>query len=225
MKLLRFIVFVTCLPILGCVNTEGTIDLKGKVIDEKTKVLIPRRTIIVQALVGGYTISKTVDTGQFITDSSGYFSYTLRKVKDAYFYNFCLVGDSLYDSSITKLGLYDFNTAAGFVTLSLSKLADFTIAIERKSKTPALDTLYVSWESDRIDSEVLYPDKIENFGVPPDIRHRWIGGNVKSLIRTKAYADKQTIIYFELRRNGKRKEFKDTIFCIRDINNYFNFKY
>jgi hypothetical protein len=225
MKFFNLIVFVTCIPVMGCVNTEGTLNIKGKVLDENTKVLIPRRTIIVQALVGSSDKLLPVNAGQFSTDSSGCFTYTLRKVKDAYFYNFCLVGDSAYAFSTHKLGLFEIKKYAEFLSFYLSKLTDFTITIERKSKTPVRDTLYISWESNKTDGKTLYPEKVENYGIPPDIRYRWIGGNVKSVIRTKVYADKKTIVCFELFRNGKKKEISDTILCIRDISNYVNFKY
>jgi hypothetical protein len=225
MKYVGFFVFVICIPVFGCLNTEGTIEIKGKVLDENTRILIPRRTIIVEGLVGSYNKLIPVHAGQFSTDLSGCFTYTLRKVKDAYFYNFCLVGDSAYAFSINKLDLIEISKDGMFLSFYLRKLTDFAITIERKSKTPVRDTLYVSWVSDEADGKTLYQDQIENYGVPPDIRYRWIGGNVKSVIRTKTYADKKTIVCFELFRNGKKKEISETIFCIRDIPNYVNFKY
>jgi len=225
MKLFSFIVFVTCIPFMGCVNTEGTLDIKGKVLDENTRDLLPRRTIIVQGLVGGYNESTPVYAGQFATDSSGYFTYTIRKVKNAYFYNFCLVCDSAYACSTIKLGLGEIERDAKFLSFTLSKLTDLTITVERKTKIPVQDTLFLTWRSNEIVGEDLYPADIENFGIPPDSRYRWIGGNVKSVIRTKAYADKNSIVCFQVFRNGKIKEITDTIFCKRGFANVFNFKY
>jgi hypothetical protein len=47
MKSINIIFFLAILYI-GCVRTEGTLILKGKVIDELTKTQIPGREIIVQ---------------------------------------------------------------------------------------------------------------------------------------------------------------------------------
>jgi hypothetical protein len=51
MRYLRFIIFVSSIVLSGCHYTEGTLDLKGKVLDEKTKATIPNRKIIIHALL------------------------------------------------------------------------------------------------------------------------------------------------------------------------------
>ena len=109
--------------------------------------------------------------------------------------------------------------------LFLQKLTDFTITIFRISKVPACDTLYVTWKSNELEGSYLYPYEIENFGAKQDIAFRWIGGNVKAKINTKVFAEKNTLIYFELARNRKRREFVDTVFCWRGVANCANFKY
>jgi len=225
MKKFGFITFISLLLFMRCADHEGKIEIKGKVLDENTKVTIPQRAIIVQALVKSDDKLIPVDAGQFRTDSSGCFSYRLMKVRNSYLYNFCLVGDSAYDFSINKLGMTELNRYSKFLTFYLNKLTDLTLTIERKSKSPLLDTLYVSWESNGEDGKVLYPYKIENYGVAPALEFIWVGGNIKSAIITKAYADKNTIICWKLYRNGKRKEITDTIFCKRDVFNCVNFKY
>ena len=210
---------------MGCLDTEGTLELKGKVLDENTKVTIPRRKIIIQAFKEVDDNQTPVYVGQFLTDSAGCFAYRLNKAKNAYLYNFYFVGDSAYASSTNLLGLTELKRDGMFLSFNLSKLADFTITIYRKCKSPFCDTLYVSWKSNGLDGKILYPYKIENNGIAPNIEFRWIGGDIKSAIKTKAFADKRTEICFELFRNGKRKEFVDTIFCKRDVANYANFKY
>ena len=87
--------------LIGCISTEGIIEIKGKVLDECTSTQIPGRDIIVQGLVESNNNLVPVNTAQFTTDSNGCFTYALRKIKDAHYYNFCLVGDSDY-ASITK---------------------------------------------------------------------------------------------------------------------------
>jgi hypothetical protein len=225
MKYMILMAFFITLFFTECGNPEGILDIKGKVLDEKTNVSLPGRAIIVQALVQSDNKLKPVYVGQFHTDSSGCFAYSLRKVKNAWLYDFCFVGDSDYAYSTSRLGLTELKTYGKFLTFSLSKLTDFTIRIERKSKTPVRDTLFVAWESDRKDGKILYPYKIENFGDAQEKYFIWIGGNVKSAIHTKSFAEKQTIIDWKLFRNGKRKEFTDTIFCKRDGANYVNFTY
>ena len=57
---------------------------------------------------------------------------------------------------------------AKYLLFSLSKLADLTIKINRKSKTPLWDTLSLSWESDGVDERFLYPYKINLPGCTPE---------------------------------------------------------
>jgi hypothetical protein len=225
MKYFIFIIFIAAFFGGGCGDPEGILDIKGKVLDEKTKGTIPRRAIIVQALVQNDNKLNPVQAGQFLTDSSGCFAYSLRKVRNAWLYDFCFVGDSDYAYSTSRLGLTELKTYGKFLTFSISRLTDFTIRIERKSKTPVRDTLFLAWESNGTDGKILYPYKIENYGDTQERLFIWIGGNVRSTIHTKAFAEKKTIVSWKLFRNGRRKEFTDTIFCKRDGTNYVNFTY
>jgi hypothetical protein len=210
---------------MGCSDHEVVFKLKGKVLDINTKDIIPGREIIVQALTKNNDELNTVNAGQFSTDSSGSFAFSLKKVKNCYLYNFYLVGDSAYAFSAIKLGMTELDQYGKFLTFYLDKLTDLTITLDRKSKTTGPDTLYLSWESNGIDGKILYPFRIENYGNPPDPGFNWIGGKVKSVIKTKAYADKQAIVSWRLYRNGKRKEITDTIYCKRDVNNCAILKY
>jgi hypothetical protein len=226
------ITFTSGLVLTGCLNTEGTLEIKGKVIDEYTKMQIPRRDIIVQGLVNSDRELAPIDAGQFSADSSGCFTYTLRKIKDAYYYNFCLVGDSDYPFTIKKLGLSELKQNAKYLSFSLSKLVDLTIKIHRKSKTPLYDTLRLFWKSNDFDGRLLYPYKIDNYektdnfsGLTSDSELEWIGGKVHSIVKTKVYADKRTKISWTLIRNRKRKEITDTITCRRDLTNIVYFTY
>jgi len=230
-KFFIYIAFATVL-LTGCINTEGTLEIKGKVIDEYTKVQIPRRDIIVQGLISNNNKLIPVEAGQFSTDSSGCFSYSLRKIKDARYYNFSLAGDSDYALRTRTLGLMELEQNAKFLSFSLSKLVDLTIIITRKSKIPVSDTLALCWESNGVYENFLYPYKINNygktnnsFGLTSDNELRWIGGNVNSTINTKVFADKRTKLLWDLDRNGKRMEFIDTITCKRDLPNTVYFTY
>jgi len=226
------ITFALGILLTGCVKTEGTQKIKGKVIDEFTKLQIPGREIIVQGLLESNKKLVPVDAGHFLTDSSGYFIYSLKKVKDARYYNFCLVGDSDYASITNQISLFQLKKNAKYLFFSLSKLVDLTINIKKISKTPVRDTLYLSWESNKVDFRALYPCKIDNyditdnsFGLMPGFGLRWIGGNIYSTVKTKVFADKITILHWELIRNKNRKEITDTIRCKREIAHIVNFKY
>ena len=232
MKIIINIAFAMGILLTGCVNTEGTLYIKGKVIDEYTKAPIPGRNIIVQGLVVSNNSLVPIDAGQFTTDSSGYFIYSLRKVKDAHYYNFCLVGDSDYAFMTNKLGLLELKQNAKYLFFSLNKLVDFRIKIYGKSKTPFCDTLYLSWESNGVDFRILYPYKIDNFRMPDNFIGltsysglEWIGGNTNLIVRTRVFADKMTKIHWELVRNKKRKEITDTITCKRGLTNVVYFTY
>ena len=229
-----FITYISGLIFTGCLNTEGTLEIKGKVEDEHTKMKIPGRNIIVQGLVKNEKELVPIEAGQFSTDSSGSFTYTLRKIRNAYYYNFCIVGDSDYSFKTKKFGLYELQRNAKYLFFSLNRLVDFRIRIYRKSTSPYCDTLYLSWESNGIDFKVLYPYKIENYGMPDNFYGLsaysglglvWIGENTNSTIRTRVFADKMTRIHWELVRNKERKEITDTITCKRDIINTVYFTY
>lgn len=231
---IKFFIFIAlALGVLtGCVYTEGTLEIKGKVLDEGSKTGIPSKNVIVQGLVNINDKLEPIEVGQFLTDSSGCFSYTFRKVKDAHYYNFSLVGDSDYVFITRTLGLMELEQNAKYLIFSLSKLVDLTIKLNRKSKTPVWDTLRMIWESDGVYGLSLYPYKITNYGrknisieSASDKDLMWIGGNVNSTINIKVFADKRTELSWELFRNGIRKEFTDTITCKRDFANVVYFTY
>ncbi len=216
----------------GCVNTTGTLNIKGKVIDEFTKEQIPGRNIVIQGLVKKDSISVLVDAGQFSTDSSGSFSYSFRKIKDARYYDFSLAGDSDYVFTTRTLGLMELEKNARFLTFSLSRLVDLIMIIKRKSTSAVCDTLSLCWESNGVYNRFLYPFKIYNqrkgnnmTGLTSDAALNWIGGSVNSTVSTRVFADKKTKILWDLRRNGKKMEFIDTITCRRDQTNIVYFTY
>ncbi len=218
-----FIITSVCVILFGCIQTEGTLDIQGKVIDEFTNKSIPTRKVIIKGW--GFNDKKEIDVGQFQTDSSGIFSYTMNKKKGLYYYYFSLTGDSTYSFSTQEIPLGELERNSKFLSFHLNKLTNFTIKIERCSKTPLYDTLYVSWKTDGIEGRSLYHGKTINYGTVPDFEFRWIGGNVKSEIKTKVLANKKATLCLELFRNGKKKEILDTLFCERDIDNFFTFKY
>jgi hypothetical protein len=219
------IVFVSIIILSGCLNTEGSIELKGKIFDEKTKVKLPNRKVNVFALFESEGELISDRAGFFFTDSTGCFVYTLKKVKNAYLYNFCIVGDSTHAFLNKKINLLELERNAEYLFFHQCKLTDFAINIERKSKRPFRDTLYLSWESDGTDGEILYPYKIENYWYELNNKIEFIGGEIKPIIKTKVYADKRTIIHYKLYRDGKYIGIYDTIFCLRDAANIVYFRY
>ncbi len=230
---LRYIITITFgLLLIGCVNTEGTLEIEGKVIDEFTKVPIPGRDIIIQCFLKSNNKFVTIEAGRFSTDSLGFFIFPLEKIKDVRYYNFNIVGDSNYTFTKKTLGLLELEQNAKYLSFSLNKLVDLTINIKKTSKIPFRDTLYLSWESNSIDYRTLYPYKIENYGITdysfislPGIGLRWIGGDINSTIKARVFAEKMTKLHWELVRNKKRKEFIDTITCKRGLAHIINFTY
>ena len=225
MKLNRLIIFVYVLFLSGCNNTVGTIELEGKVVDEITKTPIPDLSVLVEALDYSNDKSVKIYVGEFITDSSGCFAYRMKKVKNVSFYSFSIVGNPAYDPSDQLLGLSDLHRDAKFLSFEVKRIVDFTLNINRESKIPIRDTLTVSWKTDGVDGKTMYPFTIVNFRINSEGGLRWIGGDIKSVVKTKVYADKYTIVHWELFRNGQHKDFLDTIFCKRDaVNNvYLNY--
>lgn len=226
MKTLIFIVFTTGILLKGCSCTEENLEIEGKVLDEKTKVPIPHREIIVQALVKSDYKVIPVYHGRFSTDSSGFFKFPLSKVKNVYLYNFSIVGDSVYAYANIELGLTELKKYDKVLYLHLNRLTDLTIIIDMKSRSPFNEVLYVSWKSDGTDGKYLYPYTIKNYGLTTlNTGLKWVGEDIQSEIMTKVFADKETIVRWEIYSYAKRMEVTDTIFCIRDVANYVRFKY
>ncbi len=224
-KFLIVIAFISGV-LTGCLNTEESLKIKGKVLDEKTKKGIPRKNIIVQGLIISNNKFMPVEAGQFSTDSIGCFTYTLRKVKDYKNYRFCFVGDTDNLFTTRDMTIFDLEQNAESLSFSLRKLTDLTINLKRISRTPASDTLSLSWESDGVYFWFLYTYKIYNYGRKNySFGPTWIGGGVNSTIKTKVFADKMTKISWELYRFGRKKKFTDTITCRRDFTNIINFTY
>lgn len=225
MKQNRLIFFVFILFLSGCNNTVGTIELKGKVIDENTKAPVPNISVMIQALEQCDDETTAIYAGDFITDSSGCFAYKLKKVKNTSLYNFCIEGDPSYDEKNQLLGLSDLNSYGKFLSLEVKRIVDFTMKINRNGKTAFRDTLTVSWKTNGVNGEKLYPFKINNYRINSGYGLIWIGGDVKSEIKTKVYADKNTIVHWELYRNGRHKDIIDTVFCGRNTANSVYLRY
>jgi len=213
------------LLLIGCLNTEGTLNIEGKVLDEYTKKGVPNRVVFINSFVLADSKPISTNVGRFYTDSAGCFSYTMKKVKGSYSYNFIFTGDSIYSFSNQEVYLTQLQENSKFLYFYLSKLANFTIKIEKCSKSPLTEKLYVSWKTDGVDGKTLYPHKLINYGNKPEFEFKWTGENVKSVIETKVLANKKTIICWELVGNRSKKEIYDTIYCERDVKNSFNFKY
>jgi len=227
-----YLVIILLLLSTGCNHTEGTLKIKGKVIDEFTRENIPLRDIIVDGLTGPEYDLVPVEAGFFTADSTGCFDFTLKKVKNAYTYNFKIVGDSDYAFKANHIPLGYLQRRPGEVIITASKLTALTIKINRKSTTLQNDTLYLFWSSDGIEGKELYPSRIENYGSnsgsigqaeEPDFK--WIGGFVNAAIKTRVYSEKPTIIKWALNRDRRREEIIDTIICRRGRANTVYFTY
>ena len=227
-----YIIFISGVLFIGCIKTEGPLNLEGKIIDESTKVQVPGRKVIIQGIKEINNKFVPVDAGQFSTDSAGCFKYNLERIKNVRYYNFCIVGDSDYASKINKLGLLELKENARYLFFSVNKLVDLIITIQKISKTDYCDTIYLTWESNKVDYTTLYPFEIVNHGLTGntfDILDyfglRWIGENVNSTIKTRVLEDKLTLIHWELVRNKKRNKTTDTIVCKRDLKHIVYFKF
>ena len=227
-KLLIFIVLAS-LALEGCLNTQGTLQLNGKVSDIATEKGIPLKRVIIKGILNKDDKQELIEAGQFCTDSTGSFSYLLRKIKGSKSYNFFLVGDSDYLFKDNYLSLFDLENRGVNLTFSMEKLTDLTIKIERICKIPDSDTLLLCWDSNGVFGLSLYPFKINNYGkankITSAVHLIWIGGTVNSIVTTRVFAGKRAKLNWELLRNGRRMEYEDTITCKRDINNVVVFRY
>lgn len=207
-----------------CSCQNENLELKGKIVDNYTKEGIPSREVIVQVLVENEKELLPVYNGEFSTDSLGEFTYSLKKGKSEYLYNFSLIGDSVYSYKNVKIGLSELNKFGRFLTFELERLADLTITLESKSSNSMNESIFLSWRSDGKEGKFLYPYKVFDHGSASSNQTlKWTGGNVKSEIRTMVFADKPTIVRWEIFRYGKVRQVTDTVLCKRDVDNYISF--
>lgn len=219
MKCITYIFTILSISLFSCALPAGTINLEGRVTDKKTKKPVPDRCIIVKGMVGKKNNYTFTDAGTFSTDSMGFFKYKLRKIKNAQSYTFYLVGDSDYTYKSEQLSLTYLKKNSDNITFSIDRLASLTMVIIRKCKSPPCDTLLLSWKTDGIDGRTLFPYNIKNNAITSTSDLRWIGGEVRSIIKTRTFADERTEIRWVLFRNGKKDEFIDTITCRRYLEN------
>lgn len=214
-----------------CTGTGDLLELRGKIKDRYSGEPLQSRNVIVEALLEDGDRLSSVDAGHFVSDSAGSFSLRLSLVKDARYYMFSFVGDSLYNFSERKLGLMEMKLNAGFLDFYLDRLVSLKIEINRKSKSPALDTLSLYWESGGVYGWNLYPWEIQNYGtgnssgLKKDKELRWVGGTVRTTVNTRVFADRLTKLHWHLDRYGKRLEISDTITCRREYSNTVFFTY
>jgi len=232
MKFFICLALILCMLSSGCVNLGGRLALKGKIIDDVTMSRIPGREVIVDGLLEINNEFVPVYAGQFSTDSSGLLSYKMKRVKGARYYNFHVVGDTNYAAITRRFNVFQLFANSKRLVIPLRRLAGLTIKIEKLTHTTWQDTLYLSWESDRINFRNLYPYEIENKGITdipvmviPGLGLRWIGGEINATVRTRIYAGKMTKIHWELARNKKRSEFTDTIISKGERIHTVNFTY
>ncbi len=225
MKYLILLAFFSEIILSGCSFTEDTLKLKGKVVDRDSDTPLPNRTIIVLTAKTVADFDSGYVIGHFNTDSLGSFSFNLQKVRNVNFYNFYVVRDGSYTSSDNVLGLTELKRNGKSLSFKSRKLADLSIRIVSLSKQPNNDILYVKWKSDKTEGKTLYPYKVENNGLITTNRLKWTGGNINSIIETKVYANKQTVVRFELFRMGEYKEFVIPVFCKENIINSVLFQY
>lgn len=218
-------VFVFELLLCSCNNTVGNVEIKGKVVDDSTRVPIPGISITIQGLDQSNAITQDVFACQLFTDSAGCFAHTLKKVKNASLYTFTIDGNPDYKPTVKYLGLSDLHSYGKFLTLEVTRLADLSIKINRVPKSALRDTLIVRWETNGWDGPDFYPYKMVNYLINSQSGLMWIGGTVKSEIRTKVFADKKTIVHWELFRQGVHKDIIDTIFCRRNAANSIRLVY
>ena len=224
-KKILLLAFIYAVFLCGCNNTVGRLEIKGKVVDDSTRVPVPGITIMIQALDESSEITKKVFVCDLVTDSAGCFARTLKKVKNASIYTFSIDGNPDYQPAVKLLGLSDLHSYGKFLSLEVTRITDLTIKINRESRSSLRDTLIVSWETNGTDGKDFYPYKIVNYRINSQTGLIWIGGEVKSEIRTKVYADKNTVVHWELFRNGTHKDIFDTIFCKRAVANSIGLVY
>jgi hypothetical protein len=218
--------FIAGILLLVCSCHNENLELKGRVVDATTKAGIPARDIIVQVLIPNEKNFIPVYKGEFSTDSTGNFEYFLMKDKSEFLFNFSFIGDSAYSYKNVRMGLAELNRDGKFLTFDLDRLADLTISLESKSDNSMNESVFLSWKSDEKEGQFLYPYKVMNHGSPASNQVlRWTGGDVNSEIKTKVFADKETIVKCEIYRYGKVRQVRDTIMCLRDVANHVSFAF
>jgi hypothetical protein len=224
-----FIILFSILSIFGCEDDnhlyDGTLNIKGKISDDYTGEGIQNTELSIQGVSSSEGVfGLRLDLGKFKTNSEGYFSGEIKKMKNVERYDFILLADANYYSVIKEMSVSDVEGNLLNLDLTLSRLTELVINIEKTSPASIIDTLYISWGV--INNQVYGPFQPLNFtGTQPDLGMRWIGGEVKSSIKTKTLANKTTEIITEIFRSGQYTLSYDTLYCERDVVNTYNINY
>lgn len=226
MRTLNIARWLTCLLPLACSCTDDTLELKGQIVDNHTKAGIPFREVIVQALENKNNVFVPVYIGEFATDSLGIFTWSLKRDRAIYLYNFSCIGDSAYSYKNIRLGLTELIRHGRFLVFELDRLTELTISLESTTRRSTNESVFLTWISDGKEGSFLYPYKVTNHGSAESHQGlHWTGGDVRSEIRTRVFADKTAIVRCEIFRYGKMRTVADTLLCRRDVANRVSFTY
>lgn len=223
------VLLATGLVFYSCQNDdplfEGTLTIYGTVADDYTGKGIPNVKLTFTGVSGDVGIfGGSVELGSFKTNSSGQFWGELRKLRDVERYDIMLIEESQYYSTVLPFSVVEMETQSDNLNLEMSRYTDLEIRLEKIADPNIPDTLYLSWGV--IQNSVYGPfDPIIFDGTQPDIGHRWIGGEVRTTIRTRTLANKHTEIIVDLYRNGTRTLTFDTLYCERNVLNTFDIFY
>lgn len=227
-KFRTFLINILALIICSCSDDglfDGSVSIKGKLYDEYTNIGVPDILVTVDAISSNGLFGTRAEVGSFVTNSLGEFSTEIKTLPDASRYEFFIQGDTTHYSSTIDIDTEDFEYSASNLNFAIHLLTDLTINLEKITQTEINDTLYLSWGVINIVYGPFFDCDVINYENIPDNGFRWVGGNVKSTIRTKTIANKEIEIILNLYRNGIQEYIKDTFYCERNIQNVINFKY
>jgi hypothetical protein len=222
----------SCSKLVGEKKTKMSIE--GFVRDQYNATPVAGVTISVTAIkpssggVGLNLDSKSEMVGNAVTDASGYYKLNMNVFEAA------TRLDIYATYGFRKVGYTDFGAALQLSALNRtgSNHQDFlmtpsaTLQIKYKNANPvaATDTFSFGYYNLRF-PVTMYVLDTSNCGTIPNKSGYWIGRDVCGQYSIIASAEQKCTVYWNVRKNGTRIDYRDSIFVPRGSTTVYNINY
>lgn len=179
--------------------------------------------------MGIITDGRRKNVGQTITDSKGYYRVKLKVFEEAERLEFTLNSGKEKEGYVTAQHILYFDgineKESRKFDLKLSATALLRIKFKNAQPFSDSDFFYFGW-SDRANGWTRGIIQKENCGtVLPSEALTWTGKDVCGLHTVETAADGTTFVYWNVKKDGVLKQYKDSTYIKRGVINEFNLNY
>ena len=228
-----FFLYLILLLAVGCIKDVDIINgpeinFSGKAVDDKTGHPIINTIISVTGTnnSGGifWGTSESVKLGSTQSDSRGYFNLKFKKWNAAqtFYFQFSYIRDYFWrDFTLNAANVHSTDTV-----LKFTKETSLNIHFKNVSPVDSNDALSFGILQTEPDFGYLPKSCITNLQSGfIDPGNNTIKGNAEGIRICPVGADRKYLILYNVKKNGISTNYRDSIFCVRDIINVYNLNY